>query len=149
MSSRAGPPAIEGPSGNHARLDFLDALRLLALGVLIAYHVGMYYVTWDWHLKSPFANTGLEPWMRLVNPWRMSLLFLISGAVTAIQLERGAPEWLGVRLRRLGLPLVAGVLVIVPPQSYWQVVKQMGYFRGRFTRASKPPRILGRFTLAE
>jgi surface polysaccharide O-acyltransferase-like enzyme len=131
MSSRAGPPAIEGPSGNHARLDFLDALRLLALGVLIAYHVGMYYVTWDWHLKSPFANTGLEPWMRLVNPWRMSLLFLISGAVTAIQLERGAPEWLGVRLRRLGLPLVAGVLVIVPPQSYWQVVEQMGY-RGSY-----------------
>jgi hypothetical protein len=65
--------------------------------------------------------------MRLVNPWRMSLLFLISGAVTAIQLEGGAPEWLGVRLRRLGLPLVAGVLVIVPPQSYWQVVEQMGY----------------------
>jgi surface polysaccharide O-acyltransferase-like enzyme len=127
MSSRAGPPAIEGSSGNHARLDFLDALRLLALGVLIAYHVGMYYVTWDWHLKSPFANTVLEPWMRLVNPWRMSLLFLISGAVTAILMERGVPEWLGVRLMRLGLPLVAGVLVIVPPQSYWQVVEQMGY----------------------
>ena len=79
----------------------------------------MYYVSWDWHLKSPSASTALEPWMRLVNPWRMSLLFLISGAVTAIALGRGSRGWLGGRLSRLGLPLVAGVLVIVPPQSYW------------------------------
>jgi len=131
MSFRADPPGTEAPSKADARLAFLDALRVMALGLLIAYHVGMYYVTWDWHLKSPFASTTLEPWMRLVNPWRMSLLFLISGAVTAILLQRGAPGWLGLRLGRLGLPLAAGVLVIVPPQSYWQVVEQMGY-RGSY-----------------
>jgi surface polysaccharide O-acyltransferase-like enzyme len=131
MSSRADPPGTEAPSKADARLAFLDALRVMALGLLIAYHVGMYYVTWDWHLKSPFASTTLEPWMRLVNPWRMSLLFLISGAVTAILLRRGAPGLLGLRLGRLGLPLAAGVLVIVPPQSYWQVVEQMGY-RGSY-----------------
>ncbi len=117
--------------------------------MLILCHEGMYYVTWDWHLKRPFASTALEPWMRLVNPWRMSLLFLISDAVAAILLPRDASGWLAGRPKQLGLPLLVGVLVIVPPQSYWQVVKQMGYFRGRFTRASKPPRILGRFTLAE
>jgi hypothetical protein len=88
MSSRADPPSTEAPSKADARLAFLDALRVMALGLLIAYHVGMYYVTWDWHLKSPFASTTLEPWMRLVNPWRMGLLFLISGAVTAILLQR-------------------------------------------------------------
>lgn len=127
MNSPAGPPATERLSGTDSRLHFLDALRLLALGLLIVYHVGMYYVTWDWHLKSPLASAALEPWMRLVNPWRMSLLFLISGAVTAILLQRDAPGWLGGRLRQLGLPLLVGVLVIVPPQSYWQVVEQMGY----------------------
>ena len=127
MSSSPGPSPTRGPPEKDARLPFLDALRLLALGLLIAYHVGMYYVSWDWHLKSPYASTALEPWMRLVNPWRMSLLFLISGAVTAMALRRGAPGWLGNRLSRLGLPLAAGVLVIVPPQAYWQVVEQMGY----------------------
>lgn len=113
------------------RVAFLDNLRLLALGMLIIYHVGMYYVTWDWHLKSPSSGTGLEPWMRLVNPWRMSLLFLISGAVTAMLTQREARGWLGSRLQRLGLPLVAGVVLIVPPQSYWQVVEQAGY-RGSY-----------------
>ena len=131
MISPPSPGATRGPPEADARLQFLDSLRLLALGLLIVYHVGMYYVSWDWHLKSPFASTSLEPWMRLVNPWRMSLLFLISGAVTAIALSRRSRRWLGGRLSRLGLPLVAGILVIVPPQSYWQVVEQMDY-RGSY-----------------
>lgn len=131
MTPPPGSAATHAPLGTDARLPFLDSLRLLALGLLIAYHVGMYYVSWDWHLKSSSASSALEPWMRLVNPWRMSLLFLISGAVTAIALGRGSQGWLGGRLSRLGLPLVAGVLVIVPPQSYWQVVEQMGY-RGSY-----------------
>ena len=84
MTPPPGSAATHAPLGTDARLPFLDSLRLLALGLLIAYHVGMYYVSWDWHLKSPSASAALEPWMRLVNPWRMSLLFLISGAVTAI-----------------------------------------------------------------
>ena len=38
------------------RLYFLDWVRILAFFVLIAYHVGMYYVSWDWHVKSPYAS---------------------------------------------------------------------------------------------
>lgn len=109
------------------RLPFLDALRVIALGLLIPYHVGMYYVSWDWHVKSPFAGPALEPWMALSNPWRMSLLFLVSGAVTALMPGRTSPGWLAGRMKRLGLPLLAGMLVVVPPQSYFQVVQQLGY----------------------
>jgi glucan biosynthesis protein C len=111
------------------RLHFLDGLRIAALGLLILYHVGMYYVTWDWHVKSPFAGAALEPLMRLSSPWRMSLLFLVSGAVSALPLARAgaSARWLGHRMRRLGLPLLAGMLVVVPPQSYFEVVQQAGY----------------------
>ena len=93
------------------------------------YHVGMYYVSWPWHLKSAFASPALEPWMRLRSPWRMSLLFLVAGAATAfMQRKHGAGAiLLRERAKRLLLPLVAGVLVIVPPQSYLQVVQQAGY----------------------
>jgi peptidoglycan/LPS O-acetylase OafA/YrhL len=111
------------------RLHFLDWLRILALAWLIPYHVGMYYVSWDWHLKSPFASTTLEPWMRLSAPWRMSLLFLVAGAATAFMLQRqgASVALLGQRAKRLLLPLLAGMLVIVPPQPYLQVVQQVGY----------------------
>ena len=42
------------------RID-LDWVRILAFGVLILFHVGMYYVTWGWHVKSPYASHALEP----------------------------------------------------------------------------------------
>ena len=35
----------------------LDWLRIGAFALLIFYHVGMYYVTWDWHVKSRHAST--------------------------------------------------------------------------------------------
>ena len=53
----------------------LDWIRICAFGVLILYHVGMYYVTWDWHVNSPHASHALEPFMLLSAPWRLSLLF--------------------------------------------------------------------------
>lgn len=112
------------------RLPFLDGLRIAALGLLIAYHVGMYYVTWGWHVKSPFASPAAEPVMFLSSPWRMSLLFLISGAATSILVARRGDGWLRPRLARLGWPLLFGMLVIVPPQSYFQVVEQAGYDGG-------------------
>ena len=28
-------------------------LRVIAFGLLVLYHVGMDYVTWDWHVKVP------------------------------------------------------------------------------------------------
>ena len=110
------------------RLYFLDWLRILAFAALVVYHVGMYYVSWDFHVKSPFAGPGLEPWMKLTEPWRMSLIFMISGAATAHMLK-GGPSFALVRRRsaHLLLPLLCGVLFIVPPQSYFQVKQQFNY----------------------
>lgn len=110
------------------RLFFLDWLRILAFGGLVVYHVGMYYVSWDFHVKSPFAGPGLEPWMKLSEPWRMSLLFMVSGAATAAMLKSGASfTFLRHRSARLLLPLLFGVVLIVPPQSYFEVVQKWGY----------------------
>ncbi len=37
----------------------IDALRALAFGLLILYHLGMYYVAgWPWHLKAPTRPSG-------------------------------------------------------------------------------------------
>lgn len=114
------------------RLVFLDWLRILAFGLLVLYHVGMYYVSWDWHIKSPHAGGLLEPWMRLVSPWRLGLLFLVSGAATSFMLaRRGADGFLlASRAKRLLIPLVFGMLVIVPPQAYLEVAQKHAYAGG-------------------
>jgi hypothetical protein len=111
----------------HRRFD-LDWVRTGAFLLLILYHVGMYYVTWDWHVKSPHASRAIEPLMLLTSPWRLSLLFLVSGVATAYLLERRkAAGFLRSRSVRLLVPLVFGMLVIVPPQSYFEVVEQIQY----------------------
>ncbi|NNG22159.1 acyltransferase family protein [Telluria aromaticivorans] len=114
-----------------SRLYFLDWVRILAFFVLILYHVGMYYVTWDWHVKSPFAGTGPEPFMQLSSPWRLGLLFFIAGAGASLMLARQGPSaFLRRRSSRLLLPLLFGMLVIVPPQPYLEVVEKLGYGDG-------------------
>ncbi len=106
----------------------LDWVRIGAFLLLILYHIGMYYVTWDWHVKSPHASPAIEPLMLLTSPWRLSLLFLVSGVATAYLLERrGTSGFLGKRSVRLLVPLVFGMLVIVPPQAYLEVVEKVRY----------------------
>jgi len=111
-----------------ARRYDLDWVRIGAFLLLILYHTGMYYVTWDWHVKSPHASAAIEPLMLLTSPWRLSLLFLVSGVATGYLLERqGVRGFLGRRSVRLLVPLVFGMLVIVPPQSYLEVVEKVQY----------------------
>jgi glucan biosynthesis protein C len=106
----------------------LDWVRIGAFLLLIFYHVGMYYVTWDWHVKSPQASHAIEPLMMLTSPWRLSLLFLVSGVATGFLLARqGAGHFLGQRSTRLLIPLAFGMLVIVPPQSYLEVIEKLKY----------------------
>ena len=111
-----------------ARLFFLDWVRIIAFFVLILYHVGMVYVSWGWHVKSPAASDTLEPFMMLSSPWRLSLLFLVSGVASGSMLTRLEPlRFMRQRSRRLLVPLLFGMLVIVPPQSYCEVVEKVGY----------------------
>ncbi len=102
----------------------IDALRALAFGLVMVYHLAMYYVAgWPWHLKSPHAAEWLHLPMRALNLWRMDLVFLISGvALGLLQRGQGRLDLLRSRSWRLLLPLAFGMAVIVPFQAYAQAV---------------------------
>ena len=109
----------------------LDWVRIGAFGLLILYHVGMFYVSWDWHIKSAQPVAALEPLMLVLNPWRLALLFLVSGVATRFMLRKtAAGALLRARSSRLLIPLAFGMLVIVPPQAYIQIVEALGYSDG-------------------
>lgn len=95
----------------------LDWLRICAFGVLIFYHVGMFYVTWDWTVKSRYSSAFLEPFMGLVSS--LATLFFISGTAVRYMIDKSS--W-GIfvleRTTRLLLPLAFGVYVVCVPQSY-------------------------------
>lgn len=102
----------------------LDWLRIIVFGVLILYHVGMFYVSWDWHVKSSRASEAIEPLMMLSSPWRLTLLFLISGVATRFMADKlSVWKFTGARMGRLWPPLLLAVFVIVPPQAYYEVVE--------------------------
>jgi hypothetical protein len=76
--------------------------------------------------------------MLLVQPWRMTILWLICGIAMRFIMAKITP-WRFIRLRsfRLLLPLLFGILVVVPPQlyvemthngdlnlSYWQFLQE-------------------------
>lgn len=119
-------------TGSQRRYD-LDWLRIVAFGLLILYHIGMFFVTWDWHVKSRHAGPEIQPFMLLTSPWRLTLLFLIAGIATRFMADK-LPSTCGglmrVRSMRLLLPLLFGMAAIVPPQSYYEIVEKLSYADG-------------------
>lgn len=104
----------------------LDWLRTLAFGLLILYHIGMYYVAdWGWHIKSDITSESLQNLMILTNPWRMSLLFFISAMALALAQRRSSRISLfGLRSNRLLIPLLCGMFIVVVPQVYFEALSQ-------------------------
>jgi len=99
----------------------VDWLRVIVFGLLIFYHVGMFFVPWGWHIKNNVIYDDLRWPMSFVNQWRLPILFVISGMGTAYALSfRSGGQFIWERFKRLFIPLVFGMLVIVPPQMYLQ-----------------------------
>ena len=66
MSETPSSPLTAASPGRRYDLDWL---RVLAFGLLILYHVGMYYVAdWDWHIKSAEPSSFLQNLMYLTHP---------------------------------------------------------------------------------
>ncbi|WP_164155396.1 acyltransferase family protein [Sandarakinorhabdus rubra] len=112
----------------------LDWLRMAAFALLILYHAGMAFVSWDWHIKLA-RLVWLEPVMQVTNAWRLLLLFLISGIASAAMLGKtgigGRAGFLASRSKRLLLPLLLGIVLVVPPQA-WVEVQVKGSWAGSY-----------------
>jgi surface polysaccharide O-acyltransferase-like enzyme len=107
----------------------IDALRVIAFALLILYHSAMVYVAdWDFHIKSSYQAEWLQWPMIALNRWRMPLLFMISGiAIGLAGVEAKRLRFAATRSWRLLLPLVFGMFIVVPPQTYFQIVQQYDY----------------------
>jgi len=105
--------------GDTVRRYDLDWLRVLVFALLIFYHVGMFFVPWGWHIKNNVIYDWLRWPMIFLNQWRLPILFVISGMGTYYALsKRSLKQFAWERYLRLGIPLFAGMLLVVPPQIY-------------------------------
>lgn len=100
--------------------------------LLIFYHVGMFFVPWEWHINNNRLYEGLELPMLFLNQWRLPILFVISGMGTAYALrKRNGYQFAAERVKRLLIPLVVGIILVVPPQVYIERLNN-GEFSGNY-----------------
>lgn len=113
----------------------MDWLRIGAFGLLILYHVGMVFVPWGYHVKTAAPAEWVTVPMLFTSPWRLTLLFLVSGyASRALWMKSRKPgKFAANRTWRLIVPLLFGVAVIVPPQTWVELVTQHGYWFNYWT----------------
>lgn len=128
MPEAASPPAAsaQGVSTRHYGMDWL---RIGAFGLLILYHIGMYFVPWGWHVKTPQPIEWAMLPMMASNAWRIPLLFVVSGFASAALFARlPAPgRFLGNRTIRLMVPTLFAMAVIIPPQPWVELSFKHGY----------------------
>lgn len=114
--------AYPSPSLSSTRRADLDWLRVALFGGLIVYHEGLLY--------EP-GRQAVSVLLLATHPWRMSLLFLISGAATRFMAERHSAAGLTAeRSLRLLPPLVFAVVLLIPVQLYFSLVDFGGYTGG-------------------
>ena len=105
--------------GAQARRYDIDWLRIAAVLLLIPYHTARVF-NWeeDWYIKNVPTDVLAQRFIDFVGPWHMSLLFLLAGAASWLAFRyRSGAQYAGERFKRLLIPFVFGVLVIVPPQT--------------------------------
>ncbi|MCU4165377.1 acyltransferase family protein [Carboxylicivirga caseinilyticus] len=116
----------------------IDWLRVIAIALLLIYHSAIVFQPWGALIGFMQSNESLE-WiwipMSFLNVWRIPLLFFVSGmGVCFAMRKRSWKELLIERSKRILVPLVFGMLAIVPVhvliwQSYYS--QPLSYEWGR------------------
>ena len=104
------------------RMAYVDNLRILLAGLVVAHHVGQAYgpTGGDWPIFNPTRAAILGPFFAVNASFFMGLFFLVAGYFVPHAYDRkGAAGFFKDRLLRLGVPLVFLSLVLFLPIGYF------------------------------
>jgi len=110
------------PGSKTRRVD-VDWLRVFATYLLFPFHAAMVFNPAPfYHVRNADLSIGMLAFAGFVSLWHMPLFFLLAGWSAASSLElRGPRAFLRERLHRLGVPLVAGCVLLVPVIKYLEL----------------------------
>jgi surface polysaccharide O-acyltransferase-like enzyme len=114
-------PAVDQMVKPERRRD-LDLMRTLVVVGLVFFHSARVFDTGEFYVKNHPPSEFVDVFIGIASAWGMPLLFVISGMGIWYSLRsRTTGAFARERLRRLLVPLVFGVLVIVPPQVWTEL----------------------------
>ncbi|MDX2362187.1 MAG: acyltransferase family protein [Crocinitomicaceae bacterium] len=105
---------------NNDRLYYIDWLRILAFGLLFLFHSWRPFDHLPWHIKNDDQNAFFDLLTIFTHGWRMFLIFLVSGAGVWFAMKSRKNNFILDRIKRLIVPFLFGILVIVPPQRFYE-----------------------------
>jgi len=96
----------------------IDWLRVIAIGLLLIYHIAIVFQPWGVFIGFIQSNESLENlWipMSMLNVWRIPLLFFVSGMGVCFAIQkRNRKELIAERTKRIFIPFLFGFFTIVP-----------------------------------
>src|SRR3954463_7108306 len=103
----------------------IDWLRVIAIGLLLIYHVAIGFQRWGimiGFIANEKAWDSLWIPMAMLNIWRIPLLFFVSGMGVYFALQnRNLKQLLAERAGRILIPYVFGMFAIFPVSVFlWQ-----------------------------
>jgi glucan biosynthesis protein C len=103
----------------------IDWLRVIAIGLLMIYHIGFVFLPWGVFIGFIQNGESIDSiWnpMSMLNVWRIPLLFFVSGMGVRFAIQRRNWKQLILeRTRRILVPFVFGIFCIVPLHLFvWQ-----------------------------
>ena len=117
---------------SHRRAEF-DWLRVLAFGLLIFFHAAVAFLPRGLPMiQNEESSVVLTLFVAFLHEFRLALLFLVSGVGVSFALRRRSRlDFFADRFRRLVIPLLFGVLVVVPPMVFLEM-RHLDRFAGSF-----------------
>jgi glucan biosynthesis protein C len=106
----------------------LDVTRELIVVSLIFFHTARIFDQFDYYIKNKPQEPAVTFVVIMTSFWGMPLIFVIAGFAIWHSLQnRTVGAFVRERLRRLFVPFVLGLLIFVPPQTYFQLCVDPGY----------------------
>ncbi len=113
----------------------IDWLRVIAIGLLLIYHIAIIFQPWAMFIGFIRSDELLESlWkpMTMLNVWRIPFLFYVSGMGVYFAIRKRT--WRGLlleRSKRILIPFVFGIIAIAPLhflvfQEYYNL--PLGYY---------------------
>ena len=108
---------------------FIDNLRWLDVLLLIPYHAAQAWNTWQEPNYIFFdGSRAISSIIVFFSPYFMPLLFLLAGMNTRYSLaKRSKGQYLAERAKRLLVPLIFGVAVLMPPLTFIAAKANLNY----------------------
>jgi glucans biosynthesis protein C len=127
------------------RLNWIDWLKVIVVFGAFVFHAAQPFVATEWLVNDTQKSVPLSLFSGFAYLFGMPLMFLLGGATTWLATQRtGAAKHAAMRIRRLVVPLLLGLIILSPLQVWLSTLagghlEDPGAFLARYVGSLRVP----------